>query len=288
MTIPLEKKVPILRNFHETMLQDGWQFHESQEKDRELLEKFDVVVVELKKLKPKYLDIIKEKAREMGNGMADYVQNDDMIRNGVMTVKEYEKYCHYVAGTVGEGLTGLFLSSDLANPKLRERPALTESMGQFLQKTNIIRDIHEDWESKRRWYPKEIWGKHVDRWEDLFDPKHRDAALNCLSEMVLNALKHASDCLFYMAAMREQSVFNFVSIPQGMAMATLALLFRNPDVFEKNVKITKGEACQVMTEATQNLEVLSRTFRRYVRIIQKKNDPRDPNFLEISAQCAEV
>jgi farnesyl-diphosphate farnesyltransferase len=225
---------------------------------------------------------------KMGNGMADYAMNEEMIKNGVQTVKEYELYCHYVAGLVGEGLTKLFVTSDLANPKLADRPTLTESMGQFLQKTNIIRDIREDWEESRRWYPKEIWSQHVDKWEDLFDPEHRDAAVNCVSHMVLDALKHVEDCLFYMAAMREQSVFNFVAIPQAMAIATLELLFRNPDVLVRNVKITKGDACQIMSESTQNLQVLSETFRRYTRLIQKKNTPKDPNFLEISTRCAKV
>jgi farnesyl-diphosphate farnesyltransferase len=288
MTLPLEKKVPILRNFHNTIDEDGWQFHESKEKDAELLEKFDVVISELKKIKKPHYDIIKDMTLKMGNGMADYVENDEQIKNGLQTVEEYELYCHYVAGLVGEGLTRLFLASELAHPKLAERPALTESMGQFLQKTNIIRDIHEDWEDGRRWYPKEIWSKHIDKWEDMFDPKQRDKALNVISEMVLDALKHAEDCLFYMAGMKDQSVFNFVAIPQGMAIATLATVFRNPDVLERNVKITKGSACQIMLESTQNLFVECEVFRKFAREIHNKNDPNDPNFLAIATQCAKV
>ncbi|KAL7949714.1 farnesyl-diphosphate farnesyltransferase [Trichoderma barbatum] len=288
MTIPLDVKVPMLRQFHVTMEQDGWQYHDSKEKDRELLEKFDNVIVELKKIKKPYYDIIKDMTIKMGNGMADYAQNADMIENGVQTIEEYELYCHYVAGLVGEGLTRLFVASNLANPKLAERPELTESMGQFLQKTNIIRDLHEDWEDRRRWYPKEIWSKHVERWEDLFDPKHRTQAVECISAMVLDALKHVEECLFYMAGMRDQSAFNFVAIPQGMAIATLELCFRNPAVLERNIKITKGDACQIMMESTQNLETLCEVFRRYARRIQKKNDPRDPNFLAISSQCARI
>jgi farnesyl-diphosphate farnesyltransferase len=288
MTIPLDKKVPLLRNFHNTMEVDGWQFHESQEKDRELLEKFDVVVAELKLIKKPYYDIIKDMTVKMGNGMADYAENEDMIKNGVQTIKEYELYCHYVAGLVGEGLTRLFVASDLANPKLAERPRLTESMAQFLQKTNIIRDLHEDWVDGRRWYPKEIWSRHVDKWEDLFDPKFEDKAINCLSDMVLDALKHAEDCLFYMAGMRDQSCFNFVAIPQGMAIATLELVFRNPDVLRRNVKITKGDACNIMMEATGNHRTISEVFRRYARRIHEKNDPKDPNFLAISVQCAKI
>ncbi|EHK39820.1 squalene synthase [Trichoderma atroviride IMI 206040] len=288
MTIPLDVKVPMLRQFHVTMEQDGWQYHDSKEKDAELLEHFDVVITELKKLKKPYYEIIKDMTIKMGNGMADYAQNTEMIENGVQTIEEYELYCHYVAGLVGEGLTRLFVASELANPKLAERPALTESMGQFLQKTNIIRDIHEDWGDRRRWYPKEIWSKHVDKWEDLFDPKYLPQAINCVSEMVLDALKHVEDCLFYMAGMRDQSAFNFVAIPQGMAIATLELCFRNPAVLQSHIKITKGDACQIMLESTQNLQMLCEVFRRYARRIQKKNDPRDPNFLAISVQCAKI
>jgi farnesyl-diphosphate farnesyltransferase len=288
MTIPLEKKIPLLRNFHNTMEVDGWQFHESNEKDKELLEHFDVVITELKKIKQPLYDIIKDMCEKMGNGMADYAENEEIIKNGVQTVEGYEKYCHYVAGLVGEGLTRLFLAAQLCHPKLADRPQLTESMGQFLQKTNVIRDIREDWDDGRRWWPKEIWSKHVDEWDHLFDPKYEEQALNASSEMVLDALKHAEECLFYLAGMKDQSVFNFAAIPQGMAIATLEAVFRNPDLFKKNVKISKGDACQIMLDSTQNLFVECEVFRRYARKIHQKNDPRDPNYLNISVQCAKI
>ncbi|ROT39972.1 farnesyl-diphosphate farnesyltransferase [Sodiomyces alkalinus F11] len=290
MTIPIEKKEPLLRNFDKNMEIDGWTFTENgpNEKDRELLVHFDVVITELKKLKKPYYDIIKDITIKMANGMADYVLNAEHNEHGVMKITEYELYCHYVAGLVGEGLTRLFVEGDLANPRLKDRPELTESMGQFLQKTNIIRDVHEDYLDKRRFWPKEIWSKYVDSWDDMFKPENLAKALNCSSEMVLNALKHAEDCLFYMAGMRDQSVFNFVAIPQSMAIATLELVFRNPDIFSKHIKITKGDACQLMMESTQNLHVVCEVFRRYIRRIHKKNDPRDPNFIAISVQCGKI
>lgn len=290
MTLSLEKKEPLLRRFDTYMEQDGWTFNDSgpDEKDRELLVHFDDIITELKKIKRPYYEIIKDITIKMGNGMADYAIKGEQKDHGVQTIHEYEEYCHYVAGLVGEGLTRLFVEAKLANPQLLERPHLMENMGQMLQKTNVIRDIHEDWEDKRRWWPKEIWSKYVDEFEDLFDPDKRETALRCLSEMVLNALKHVEECLFYMAGVREQSVFNFVAIPQSMAIATLELVFRNPAVFEKNVKISKGDACQLMIESTQNLRVLCDTFRRYARRIHQKNDPRDPNFMAISIQCGKV
>jgi len=290
MTIPLEKKEPLLRNFDSIIEREGWTFTENgpNEKDRELLVHFDVVISEFIQVKPVYKEIIKDITKQMGNGMADYANNAEHNVNGVNTVKDYELYCHYVAGLVGEGLTRLFVESKLANPALLQRPELAESMGQFLQKTNIIRDIKEDFDDKRRFYPKEIWSKHVAKFEDLFEPENVEAALACSSEMILNGLRHADECLFYMAGIKEQSVFNFVAIPQSMAIATMEILFRNPDIFKKNVKITKGDACKLMMKSTQNLRVVCDIFREYARRIQKKNSPKDPNFVEISVACAKV
>jgi farnesyl-diphosphate farnesyltransferase len=246
------------------------------------------VIAEYKLVKPEYKTIIGDITHKMGNGMADYANNAEHNINGVNTIKDYELYCHYVAGLVGEGLTRLFVASNLANPALIKRPELSESMGQFLQKTNIIRDIREDWDDKRRFYPKEIWSKHVDKFEDLLDPKNVEAALNCSSEMVLNALRHGDECLFYMAGIKDQSVFNFVAIPQAMAIATLELTFRNPEMFQKNIKITKGDACQLMMDSSTNLRSVCEIFKKYVRKIHKKNTPKDPNYLQISIACGKV
>jgi farnesyl-diphosphate farnesyltransferase len=106
--------------------------------------------------------------------------------------------------------------------------------------------------------------------------------------MVLNSLRHAEECLFYMAGIKDQSVFNFVAIPQSMAIATLELVFRNPNIFKMNVKITKGDACQLMMESSQNLRTVCDIFKRYARKIHKKNSPKDPNFLNISIACGKV
>ncbi|KAI4271634.1 MAG: hypothetical protein LQ337_005879 [Flavoplaca oasis] len=290
MTIPIEKKDPVLRDFHTIIEKEGWSFNGNgpDEKDRELLVQFHYVTEEYRKIKPVYRKIINEITRKMGAGMADYCKKAAEGKVGVETVEEYDEYCYYVAGLVGNGLTQLFVESELANPALNERPQLQKSMGLFLQKTNIIRDIREDRDDKRRFWPREIWSKYVDNFEDLFNPAHQEAALNCSSEMVLNSLNHADECLFYLAGLKEQSVFNFAAIPQSMAIATLALVFRNPDIFKKNVKMTKGTACQTMLDSTQNLSKVCQVFRKFVQQIRKKNTAKDPNFLQISIACGKV
>ncbi|CAI6336045.1 unnamed protein product [Periconia digitata] len=290
MTIPLEKKEPLLRDFHNILEKDGWNFTENgpNEKDRQLLVEFHVFVEEYKKLKPAYKAIIKDITERMGNGMADYAKNAEHNIAGVNTIQDYELYCHYVAGLVGEGLTRLFVEAGLANPALLKRKDLHESMGQLLQQVNIIRDVREDFDDKRRFYPKEVWSKHVDNFEDIFKPENKAKALAINSEMTLLALNRADDCLYYLAGLREQSVFNFCAIPQSMAMATLEACFQNYDIYLKNVKITKGDACQLMIESTQNLQLVCEVFKRYARKIHQKNNFTDPNFLKISIACGKI
>ncbi|KAL9107913.1 MAG: hypothetical protein Q9227_007235 [Pyrenula ochraceoflavens] len=283
-SIPAKTKDPLLRNFKDRLEEDGWCFtgNRPEEKDRELLVQFKYIIEEFKKIKSEYREVIKDITNKMGNGMADFCNNAEFNEVGVNKKAEYDLYCYYVAGLVGEGLTRLFVISGFGHPKLLERPKLHESMGLMLQKTNIIRDVREDADDKRRFWPREIWSKHVDNWDDLFKPENREAALNCSSEMVLDAISHVDDCLFYLAGLREQSIFNFCAIPQSMAIATLELCFRNSAMFDRNVKITKGQACKLMTESTQNLQLVTEVFRRYTRKIMKKNTPKDPNFLKIS------
>ena len=289
-SIPLDTKEPLLRSFDEHLKEDGWCFtgNRPEEKDREVLVQFKYIVEEYKKIRPEYQEVIKDITHKMGNGMADYCKNAKFNEVGVDSIADYDLYCHYVAGLVGEGLTRLFVISDFGNPRLLDRPELHNSMGLFLQKTNIIRDIREDFDDNRRFWPREIWSEHVEKFEDLFKPENKELALDCSSHMVLNALEHAEQCLFYLAGLREQSVFNFCAIPQTMAIATLDLCFRNATMFQRNVKITKGQACGIMLESTQNLELVCDVFKRHARSIQKKNTPKDPNFLKISIACGKI
>ena len=289
MTIPLEVKEPILRSFDEVLDKRGWSFDGNgpNEKDRQLLVEFACVIEEFNQLSESHQVIIKDITKKMGNGMADYANNAEHNANGVDSVADYDLYCYYVAGLVGEGLTRLFVDTEKANKVLLSRPNLINAMGLFLQKTNIIRDYREDLDDKRRFWPKEIWSKHIEKYEELPKPENEEAALNCISEMCLNSLQHADECLLYLAGVKDQSVFNFTAIPQVMAIATLALVFRNKEVYQRNIKIPKGEACELMMEAV-NLRSTCNIFRKYMRIIHSKNTPKDPNFLNISIAIGKV
>ncbi|CAO3685550.1 unnamed protein product [Umbelopsis vinacea] len=283
MTLDLNRKCEMLRSFHKTIYQRGWNFKESgpNEKDRHLLVGFDIVIEEFLALPTKFQKVIADITDQMGNGMADYASGDHRDNTAIATIKDFDLYCHYVAGLVGWGLSDLFAASGLEDPSIAKDKRLSDSMGLFLQKANIIRDYREDLDDGRQFWPKEIWGKYTDDFAGLIKLENSDKAQAVLSAMVLNVLEHIPDVLTYLSSLKHPSVFQFCAIPQVMAISTLALVFNNKDVYQRNVKIRKGEAVKLILAST-NMHNVVAIFRQYIHILSKKNDASDPNFMNIS------
>ncbi|GJN22963.1 hypothetical protein PR202_gb10573 [Eleusine coracana subsp. coracana] len=126
---------------------------------RVLMDKFHYVSTAFLELGQGYQQAIEEITRLMGAGMAKFICKE------VETVGDYDEYCHYVAGLVGYGLSRLFHAAgteDLAPD------SLSNAMGLFLQKANIIRDYLEDINEipkSRMFWPREIWCKYADKLE---------------------------------------------------------------------------------------------------------------------------
>ncbi|KAM4712562.1 LOW QUALITY PROTEIN: squalene synthase [Anableps anableps] len=268
LTIPLEKKVPMLNNFHTYLYQEEWCFTESHEKDRQVLEDFPTISLEFRNLAQEYKDVISDICHRMGVGMAEFLEKK------VGTMKEWDQYCHYVAGLVGIGLSRLFSASQLEDPEVGRDTELANSMGLFLQKTNIIRDYLEDTQEGRAFW-QEAWSQFASRLEDLAQPE-KLSALSCLNLLVTDALRHVPDVIAYLSRLRNQSVFNFCAIPQVMAIATLSTCYNNPMVFQGVVKIRKGQAVTLMMEAT-NMRAVQTIIAQYSQEILQKVSLTDPS-----------
>lgn len=291
MTIDPKIKIPLLRKFDEKLNEKDWTFDGNgpNEKDRVVLVEFDKILVEYHKLKPEYQNIIKDITYKMGNGMADYILDDNFNTNGVETIKDYDLYCHYVAGLVGEGLTKLMVLAKFSDESLLEDNfEKSESMGLFLQKTNIIRDYSEDLDDGRSFWPKEIWSKYTDELPKFrSDPNLQFEGLSCINDLVLNALGHVKHVLEFLSMVKDPSCFNFCAIPQVMAIATLATIYNNPDVLHKNVKIRKGTTCELILQS-RTLPSVVNIFRKYIQIINHKSNVEDKNYLKIGIKCGEI
>jgi farnesyl-diphosphate farnesyltransferase len=283
-----ERKVQLLRQFHQYLEDDDFVIKDCGEKDyKELLLHFPKVIAVYKKLGENYRSIIKNITRQMGEGMADFID-----RKTVDSVKDYNLYCYYVAGLVGLGLSEIFIqygeSEELLYPKGTDKEAtLSNQMGLFLQKTNIIRDYFEDIEEDRIFWPKEIWSKHANALEDFKYEKNIPKGVECLNELITEAMDQIPACLKYMKLLQNQQIFNFCAIPQVMAIATMAEIYNNPDVFRKNVKIRKGMAARLILE-TKTVADVEKTFLYFINEIEKKINDKDSNAQRTRAKIQEI
>lgn len=260
-----EVKCQHLLKFHTTALMDAdWKMDGvGQGDERRLLQEFPAVHRVYASLRAPSRAIISDITHRMATGMAEFVGKD--LGEGTADVTEYNRYCHFVAGLVGEGLSRLFAVSNLEHHSLASELHLSDQMGLFLQKTNIIRDFLEDYVDLRAFWPQTVWKKYSATGELRYfcnietDPVVKKAALQCLNELVADALELAPDCLAYMTCLQCAEVFRFCAIPQVMAVATLEKCYNNPAVFTGVVKIRKGLSCKLIQRST-NLSELHETF----------------------------
>ncbi|ELV14227.1 Squalene synthase [Tupaia chinensis] len=128
--------------------------------------------------------------------------------------------------------------------------------------------------SEREW--DKVWSRYVKKLEDFAKPENIDLAVQCLNELVTNALHHIPDVLTYLSRLRNQSVFNFCAIPQVMAIATLAACYNNQQVFKGVVKIRKGQAVTLMMDAT-NMPAVKAIIYQYIEEIYHRIPNSDPS-----------
>ena len=273
MSLPKEEKLPLLQSFHTKSHDNGWKITGvGDSTDYQcLLANYDKVSRAFQQLDQKYRSIILDICQRMGNGMAEFSERP------IRSISDYDQYCHYVAGLVGIGLSRLFAVSGLESSLLTDQLSLSNSMGLFLQKTNIIRDYHEDLHLERTFWPGEVWSQYA-RDLNYFELAPYDkSSVACLNHLVADALQHTPDCLSYLAQLQNQQVFRFCAIPQVMAIATLAKLYNNPKVFTGVVKIRKGLTAQILMDIN-DFTILRKYFNYYANDLFGRLDENDPHY----------
>ena len=272
MDLSYEDKILLLREFYTKNFERGWKLENVGDKAeyRELLTNYDKVIEAFLALDKKYQKIITDICQKMGSGMADFVESK------ITTLEDYNLYCHYVAGLVGIGLSELFAASEIESKELESKDKLANSMGLFLQKTNIVRDYKEDMDENRIFWPEEVWTLYSPKFEGFSLNPGKLGSVSCLNHMVNDALSHATDCLDYLKILTNERAFRFCAIPQVMAIATLAEVYNNQKVFTENVKIRKGLAAKLILSAGSIQEVV-KIYKEMASAIAKKIPHGFPN-----------
>lgn len=293
-----EIKIEHLMNFHKTALMDPkWTMDGVGEGDEKtLLQHFDKCHSIYAALKPESQGVIMDITKRMATGMAEFVGKD--LGQGTVDVKQYNRYCHFVAGLVGEGLSRLFAASGLEKASMAKELFLSDQMGLFLQKTNIIRDYLEDYVDGRAFWPQTVWKKHsksgdLGYFANQDDAEAKIRALCCLNELVTDALNLVPDCLSYLSRLQCSEIFRFCAIPQVMAIATLDKCFHNPDVFTGVVKIRKGLSCKLINNTNDIMGVHAVFHEFATRISTRAQQAKlaglnDPTFDQTIAVCDNI
>ncbi|MCB9680500.1 MAG: polyprenyl synthetase family protein [Alphaproteobacteria bacterium] len=197
---------------------------------------------------------------EMSRGMRIYARRThEAGRLSLVDVPDLEQYCYYVAGTVGELLTGLFLRACPVPADTRDRiRALAVPFGLALQIVNIVKDCAEDQERGVSFMPADVCARHGVTVEQLVEPAHRDAALAVVADVVDVARHHLQRAVAYTAcwpadARVGSDIRLFCLVPLVLALETLTVVLQGQDTLVpgRTPKVSREVVHRVMTRCTE-------------------------------------
>lgn len=209
---------------------------------------------------------------EMARGMSLYTHrepgHDGFV--ALYTVEDLERYCYYVAGTVGHMLTELFaecMSDKLTPGTLADLREHAESFGAGLQLVNILKDVTDD--RARRWsfVPRAACERAGIGIDNLTDIGVRDRAHYAVAPLFDLARAKLDNALNYALSIppSEKGVRLFCLLPLWMAALTLVHARGNDAMFVvgEEVKISRQAVEQVIAECVSHVSDDSVLRARY-------------------------
>ncbi len=199
-----------------------------------LVKNLDKVLVVVDSLPPEFKKRIYPRVQEMATGMAQYTLMVSARPSQVSFLKDeedWDRYCYYVAGTVGHMLTDIFCDYAGFGRDMRRRlHALGRSFGLGLQKVNILKDAVIDSGRGICFLPKTI----VDRYGVMFGGDRADSVRGDLAGLVRKVIEicrsHFEDAIEYirMIPIKHLGLRMFLIVPVMLAAATLRLFNEYP------------------------------------------------------------
>jgi farnesyl-diphosphate farnesyltransferase len=258
--------------------------------DEQLARDADAVLREFARLPAPQRAAISPWVREMCAGMAEFASIHDQIRPGrlvsLSSITELDRYCYYVAGTVGHLLTELFHlhHKRVTRGHFNRLKELATSFGIGLQLTNIIKDVADDRQRGWSFVPRQLCQLAGISPEDLSDPRHGLEAQTVMNALIAKARIHLADALRYCTTLprSQYRIRLFCLTPLYFAIRTLVLAERDPRLLDPahKVKITRGEVYRTIS-MTYLVAPNNHLVRAYFRQLAAKGRPgsRKPSIL---------
>lgn len=194
---------------------------------------------------------------EMSRGMREFTRRADRVgRLRLENLDELERYCYFVAGTVGKLLTALFEDhvGPLPQHLLTPIRARSVSFGLALQLVNIVKDVAEDLPRGDCFLPEELAAGEGVRLDDILEPENRDAGLAIIRRVCERARDHlerAEQYTLLWPAVEGADVRMFCTVPLVLALATLREVEQGADtlVAGKTPKISRQAVGAIFADA---------------------------------------
>jgi phytoene/squalene synthetase len=195
---------------------------------------------------------------EMVRGMGIYARRP-LGEGGLVALEnlaDLERYCYFVAGTVGHLLTELFEGAlaPLDRDRTRVLDANAEDFGLGLQLVNVLKDITDDRGRRVSYVPRSLFVEHGLGVNELLDPSHR-ATAHRLLDPIFRRAERALDAAFdYTLAIppHARGIRLFCLLPIFMAVETLVLARGNDRQLVPGaaVKIERDAVYRIIAECT--------------------------------------
>ncbi|MFC1584108.1 phytoene/squalene synthase family protein [Fibrobacterota bacterium] len=207
--------------------------------------------------------------REMCKGMAEFTQRQVSGREQkflIQTMNDLDRYCYYVAGTVGNMLCELFYHhSLLINQRSHGRlKRFSVSFGLGLQLINILKDVYQDLERNILYIPRSLMQDNNLSPESFSLPESRGRAENITRRLIEKARGHLSDAIEYTCRLPrlEPRLRLFCLWPLFMAVETLILICEKGSIFHpgEKIKISRDQVKKILRHTS--LICLSNLFIR--------------------------
>jgi len=233
---------------------DGLPYPTDNDPSHILTRNLDIVLLAVDSLPDRFKNHIFQRVQEMSYGMADYTLRAAEPRidvpnrqiNFLEDEADWDRYCYYVAGTVGHMLTDIFSDyagfTDSTRHRLHD---LGRSFGLGLQKVNILKDAVVDTGRGICFLPK----TYIDSYGISFGGKSayilKGDVTGLVRHIVTICRRHFQDAIEYIKVIpiKYLGLRMFLIVPVMLAAATLRLFSDYPHrLLEKgDLKLGRNE-----------------------------------------------
>jgi len=231
------------------------------EAEIDLVRESEGLFYSLSKLPERAADAVRKWAAEMGRGMILFLEKQE-----IETLEELERYCYYVAGTVGWMLTALFSNAcGFSSARSLHLDRFGENFGLCLQFVNIIKDSGADFREGRCFIPSVMIREQGVSKEEFFLAEKRVAASIVYGKLIQRAEVFIKDAEAYVRTIPRHcfGIRRFCILPLFLAKKTLKMLSgmtAELSVLETSPKISRRDVKRSFLTAYPS--ALSNTFFR--------------------------